>query len=131
METDEKNMTMGWVTIEKPKLIEKIKQNRAEHERIYKESVEGYNLILKNKLKEMLKQVEANKLIDPVVPQLYKPTNHLKEYDSTLSMLVYDIHDVVTLSSSEFSNYVLDDWAWKGSYLSTSFANISGSAQYK
>ena len=127
---DEKIMYMGSVTIEKDKLIAKIVENRTEHEKIYTEAVDGYKLILAHELKEKLEKLTNGELVDPHL-SANKPTNHLKEYDCTISMLKYDVHSQVVLTKEEFNNYVLDDWSWKNAYMSGALANITGSAMYK
>ena len=127
---EENNMHMSAITIKKDKLIAKIKENRTEHEKIYKEAVAGYKIILEHELKEKLKKLEDGEFIDPYI-RVSQPTNHLKEYDCAVSMLEYDIHETVVLSKSEFDCYILDDWSWKNSYISGSNANITGSLQYK
>ncbi len=35
-----------------------------------------------------------------------------KEYDRVIKMLEMSVDTQIELSSSEFQNYVMDDWAW-------------------
>lgn len=140
-------LTMDCVRISKEKLTGKIKENRQLHETAYNEAVEAYKVIVVNKMKEKMeetikqhekymKQLQEN--LDsfekdwqtkPLV-SVEKPSNHLDDYDTAISMLEFSLDDVVELDRKEFQSYVMDKWSWKADFDVTRNAMISGSLAY-
>ena len=45
--------------------------------------------------------------------KLPKPRTYAKEYETAIAMLEWTVDDVIELDSSQFQNFVLDDWSWK------------------
>jgi hypothetical protein len=107
----------------------RLKENRASHELVYKEAVEGYQKkaieFLKNKLEEIQKTPTVN-----IYASLHVPSNHLKEYDRAILMVDQSLDLVVELSEEDYSKYIQDNWSWtrefydsNSSYSSTAAAS--------
>ncbi|RMG12666.1 MAG: hypothetical protein D6731_13425 [Planctomycetota bacterium] len=105
------------IRVDKARLIERLNENRARHEREYQEALEGYKarlvLILSRKLEAAKRRLEVDHLIDLEVPR-----EHFEDYDRALALLDWEQGDSVELTHGEFERYVLDAWPWKGKFRS-------------
>ena len=56
------------------------------------------------------------------------PISHSDDYQKAIRMLELSIYDQVTLSSTEFDQFVLNNWAWKIDFLTSTvtYLGISG-----
>ena len=105
------------VTVEKAKLIERIKENRERHDREHQEALEGYKarmvFILTRKLEAAKRREEVDHLIELEIPR-----EHFADYDRALALLEWEQGESVSLTHGEFERYVLDEWPWKGKFTS-------------
>lgn len=117
----EKLRGLGSVRVSKEFLLEKLKHNKVEHEKAYQEIVEARQLKLIKDLKECLKKAKKER---EYVPNIYAPMpeNHVKDYDRAIGILTASLDDEFEITSSEYDQYVNDDWKWK-----TGWLTISGS----
>lgn len=126
---ERKLATMGELRFKKTDLLKKIKENRAEHHKIFLEASDGYQKMLIAKLQVMHEEAKAGVLIDTRI-LLVRPTDQTKDYDRAIAMLEMSLDDEITLDQTEFSNYVMDEWSWSQQFL-TSNAGYSESAMSK
>lgn len=122
-------------------LLEILIENREKHKREYEEAVEGYrvdalNLLMSQggklvelfaKWKSLLKdpKCEAPELSIPCdlwTFDIQRPKSHLPDYDLAIKTLRLVATETVSLSRSEVSFYVDDNWAWKESFVNISNA---------
>jgi hypothetical protein len=54
-----------------------------------------------------------------------EPVDQTREYNKVIRMLEMSTEDVIELQEHEFSQYVLDDWGWKGQFLASNSAYSS------
>lgn len=117
------------MSFDKATVVETLKKNRAEHETIYNEAVEGYRKAFKEAVQET-QSVLADKLgelkdEDLPSPRLNKhplqslsvPKNQLKEYDTVLEMLELTADDTIVLDQDQYNCYMKDNWYWMNDFL--------------
>lgn len=105
------------VSIKKGPLLEKIKENRIDHEKIYKEAMAGYQRECVKFLIKKLADAQAGEV--SMRCDLVRPFNNLKEYDRIISMLEWCEDELIELTQHEFSQYVLDQWEWQERFLTS------------
>lgn len=117
------------MSFDKATVVETLKKNRAEHETIYKEAVEGYRKAfeeavletqdtLVNKLSELKdKDLPSPHLKKHPLQTLTVPKNQLKEYDTVLEMLELTADDTIVLDQDQYNCYMKDNWYWMNDFL--------------
>ena len=130
------------MSFRKEEVIETLKKNRAEHQKIYDEAVEGYREKLREALHEVNKMVSEkfNELDEKKLPKphlkeyplsgLSVPGNSLNEYDTVLEMLSLTPDDTIVLDQDQYNCYMKDNWYWMKDFL-TSNSAYSSSAVMK
>ena len=98
------------ITISKVKLIEKIKENKANHVKEYEQAVINYKKEATLQLTEQLKKIEEG--ATNIVLDLIRPIDNSKQYDNLLSMFEWELKEEVVLSHREFVEYILDETSY-------------------
>lgn len=57
------------------------------------------------------------------------PTNHLNDYDRTITMLEFSVADKVSLPIADFEKYVRNNWEWKNDFCASNQSYV-GRALY-
>lgn len=109
---------LNFVRVSKNFLLSKLEENRKSHKTIYENAIDGWHLQTINKLRSELKKAEVDKEYQPSI-YLAKPTSYLKQYNKTIGLLQASLDEEFELTSSEFAQYVLDDWSWKEAFMTT------------
>jgi len=109
---------MRAVRVKKNELLEKVQDNRAKHRAIFEKALKGYRVAVIAELEIMLNEAKKGRRIKRAV-ELIEPVDQTREYDRVIRMLEMSTDDVIELSQQEFTQYVMDDWAWKEHFLST------------
>ena len=107
------------VRVNKDFLLKKLVENRDNHEKDYEAVLEARHTKVIEVLKTELKKVKEDKTYVPVF-YVQLPENHIKEYDRTIALLGASLDKEFELTSSEFNQYVNDEWGWKGNFLTIS-----------
>jgi hypothetical protein len=82
--------------------------------------MDGYYDEAKKVLKDLLKNCNAKNPLELVKLNLLDiPVSYKTEYDTAIQMLEWDTSDEVELTRQEFTQYVMDSWIWKSSFLNT------------
>lgn len=115
------------VTVQKDKLLEKLRQNRDAHKAIFDEAMDGYAKEAEAQLQRHLDEVRAGK-IKVISVHLPVPEEHTRDYDRAIQMVEMNVADQVKLSESDFAMYVMDDWSWKRQFLASN-STYSGTAR--
>ena len=113
------------VRVSKEFLLGKLEVNLKSHEALYIEAMEGWHLQVIGTLKSELKKAKANKEYQPNC-FVVKPESHVKDYSKTIDLLKSSLDDEFVLTSTEFSQYVRDEWSWKNTFMTT----VSGCLNY-
>jgi len=103
-------------TVRKNWLLDKLKENREQHGKCYKEAREGYIEVAQEKLLEKLEKLKEGK-VTRLSFKLDVPTDHTSAYDTVIEMLEAHEREEVTLTAMEFRMFVQDEWDWMDSWL--------------
>jgi hypothetical protein len=114
-------------TIEKEKVLARLRANREEHQKIYKEAVAGFKDTAVTKLKVLLKKCSGT---ESIYLSIDAPKDHTDAYDTVIEMLEMTTKDEVTLGATEFAMFMQDRWSWMERFLSSS-ADYSATARAK
>lgn len=78
--------------------------------------------------KEVLPNYLSVKALQFVVRlDLNYPEDHTKDYERAIRMMQASIYDNVKLSAEDFSRYVLNDWEWRESFVTSNAGYVSRS----
>ena len=112
---------MHAVKINRIELLNIVRENKAKHVSDFNESVEDYkkavlkiatdNLTLANSAD--LEQIARIR----VVPQ--KPVSYEQNYNRAERMLELSVEEVIEVEEDVFNQLVLDEWAWKNSFVAS------------
>lgn len=102
----------------KIELLETIKQNRETHRAIFEEAYDGFYKALVSQLDKMKEAALAQKKVSMYVG-LTEPVDQTETYDKVIRMLELSTDDEITLDEREFGQYILDEWSWKGQFITS------------
>lgn len=109
------------IAVKKDDLITALEKNLEVHKTDYAEALAGYRAALLDDLTKKLADAKENKDV-PHFIQLDVPEDHSKDYTRVIGMMKMSVDDQVLITSSEYSQYVMDDWGWKEKFVGTSNA---------
>ena len=113
------------VTIEKSKLLAKLKENREEHKRIYEQALVNWEKAVKQNILAVIYEFNAKKHLNlSKITQLSKPVSYVTEYDDAIQLVEWTESDTITLEQREFNQYVLDKWQWMRNFAANSTAYL-------
>lgn len=107
------------IAVKKTNLIEALKKNRDGHRAQYEEARAGYRKALLETVGKMFDDAKKGLDIEHVI-HLEIPEDHTRDYDRVIGMLDMSIDENVLITSTEYSQYVMDDWGWKEHFVGTS-----------
>lgn len=113
---------MREVKVGKVELLEVLRKNRIKHIADYEQSVIDYKEAVIKVAKENLKLVNSGDLskIAKVRTIPNAPVSYESSYTRAIRMLEMSIDDVIELEEDLFNQLVLDEWAWKQSFVGAS-----------
>ena len=111
------------VTVNKAKLIAKIKENKENHIKEYDKAVVAYKEEAIKQLKKQLERVE-NGALDAKL-DLITPINNAETYDKIIEMFEWEVEKEVVLKQNEFNEYVQDEteFAMQAKFSNTFYSN--------
>lgn len=95
------------VTINKDKLVEKIKEKKEAHIKEFKEAVEAYRVEASRQLEQQKSKLAEGSL--NIVIHLTTPVDRSAEYDKIVEMFNWEVKEEIELTQAEFNEYVHDD----------------------
>lgn len=111
-------MSMKDVRVRTVDLREAIQKNREIHRSTFLKAQEGFRKRVVEELDRRLADARAGIKYDIYIG-LPQPEDKTKEYDCVIRMLTMTVEQEILISHQEFSQYVLDDWAWKAGWSTT------------
>src|SRR3989344_633281 len=102
---------MKSVRINKPELLQRVRENRTNHYNTFEKSIRGYRDQVIQCLEKNLEDARKGREIRTFI-SLEQPINQTKEYDKAIKMLEVSVDDIIELTGAEFSNLFLDEWSW-------------------
>lgn len=109
---------MKKVKVRKEALLDELRENRSAHRRRYREALDGYKDKVRQELERYLKRVENGDVLDIRV-RLPRPEDHSEDYDRAIKMVEMSVDEELELDEREFAELVMDDWGWKGQFLTS------------
>ncbi len=107
------------IAVKKEDLIKALVKNRDGHRTQYDEAHAGYRKALLETVAKMYDDAKKGIEVQHHI-MLDIPHDHTKDYDRVIGMLQMSVDETVLITSSEYSQYVMDDWGWKEHFIGTS-----------
>ena len=111
-------------SIRKIELLNKIKENRDNHRKLFEEACEGYRTEAIKMLDEKLKLLKKKKSVK-IWFNLIEPEDHTDDYDRILKMIKMTVVDEIELTEQDFQRYVQDEWSWKEQWTASNYNYFS------
>lgn len=111
----------------KSELLKALKANRDEHRSTFLEALDGYSKEAIKALNERIEDAKKNKRIS-LSFLLVQPEDHTKDYDRVIRMLEMSVSEELEITQDQFSNFVMDDWAWSRQFYHSNRAYSSKAA---
>lgn len=109
---------MRVIRIDRDEFVVTVKENRDNHRAVFERALDGYRDRWIQELERRLRDVRRGREINQYF-SLPEPEDHTDDYDRILTMARMQIDDVIELTEEEFGMYVMDQWAWKSHFTST------------
>jgi len=119
------------IKVHKNQLQQKLEQNRTEHQKIFEEAIVGYRDEAIRQLESHIERIKANSKVVRISVYVTPPEDHTDDYDAAIEMLKWATGTDIELDEASFRHFVLNDWEWTRSFLSTNSAySMSARALY-
>lgn len=115
LQNDELRFDEG-VRVRRSELLEKVKENRSAHRKVFEEALLGWEEAVTKRLQQMIKNAKDKKKFELQVG-LPQPQDHTNEYDRVIAMLELSVDEEVIIDHRQFAQFYLDDWGWKGDFI--------------
>jgi hypothetical protein len=107
------------ITVKKTELLKALKKNMLTHRDEFLKAQVGYRKAVIQELDSMIQDAKANREIRTII-RLEAPSDHSSDYTRIIKMLEMNVKHTIQITEQQFSQYVLDDWAWKRAFVNTS-----------
>lgn len=114
---------MHEVTVKTADLLEKVKENRGGHRAIFDQAIEVYRQRAIDEIERILDDAKNGRKIIRAIG-LIEPKDYTKEYDRAIAMLEMTVDEEITISAQDFAQFVMDDWAWKEQFTTSTAAYL-------
>lgn len=109
---------MKTVRLNKSEVLETLKSNRDKHRSIFEDALGGYRARCLDILDERIKMIKEGKKFNMHI-LLEEPFDATPFYDTVIKMMEMSVDKVVELQHEAFKNYVMDEWDWKGQFVTS------------
>lgn len=110
---------MNAIKMDRLQLLVIVKENLEKHLKEYAESVEDYKagvLKITTANMKLAKTGDTEKFAQiKSIPQA--PRSYEKEYNRAIRMLELSVEEIIEIEEDIFNQLVLDEWAWKHSFV--------------
>lgn len=103
---------MKEVRVKRQQLLDVLRENRAKHRATFEKALAKYRERAIEHLEAALEDARAGRRIRTFI-ELVEPMDQTREYDRVIRQVEMDVRDELELNDSEFKCYVMDDWAWR------------------
>ena len=112
----------------KSTLLEILTKNREEHLVAHEEAKKNYRKrAVKALEKQLAKATDGSRF--SLSFRLSRPISYVEQYDKVIGLFKMVVEDTVEITSTEYSQYVLDEWSWRSQFdTSNSFYGVAGVA---
>lgn len=109
---------MDSVTVNCANLLEKLKINQEAHRQQFEAALAGWRAEVLAALRRAVIDAEQGKRFRTSI-QLPQPSDHTDDYKEIIQAVTWSTRDEITLTRSEFRQFVLDEWGWKHDFIAT------------
>ncbi len=113
---DRLNINMTTV-LDKEQVLSRLKTNKEEHEKIYKEAVFGFKERCEKQLSKALEKCNGT---EDIYLSLRAPRNYGSAYETAIEMVEFNKREEIELSANEFAMFMQDRWDWMDDFLNSS-----------
>jgi len=106
------------LTFEKAFILQRLKENRKTHKKIFNEAVVKYREEAVAALEERLEVARGDGEFD-LHFNLPQPNHHLDEYDRMILMVEHCTEEVLELNEEEYGCLIMDNWQWQRSFMTS------------
>jgi hypothetical protein len=117
------------VTVNKDQLLDALRKNRSNHQKIFDEALEGWRKEAITVLGDAVAKAKAGAKFQTYI-NLPRPKNQIPDYDRAIKMLEMSIDSQITVSAQDFEAFVLDRWNWQKTFLQHSNKFSETAASY-
>jgi len=111
---------MRQVKVSRLELLKKLKDNRDSHRKEYKRARQVYEKAVIKELEDWLENAKLKGHFPRKHnSKIVRPDNHEVEYNEAIAMAEMSVDEYLTLDQMEFRQFVLDQWAWKDSLMTS------------
>lgn len=110
------------ITVKIAELVEILKTNRADHQDTYTQAMEACRRDAMKILEDQLNAAAQGRPFLSVF-RFAVPEDHTKDYDRAIKMLEMHQSDTIEMTEHTFSELVMDDWSWKATFASNTYAS--------
>ena len=107
--------------------LDTLRTNLKTHKTIVEEARKGYIQKAREALEKRLVQLEKGQIVN-LSFSLNPPQDHTAGYETAIKMLELHQEDTITLSAEQVRPFIMDEWDWTESFLTTNSV-YSGTAQ--
>ena len=100
------------VRVDRGKLLDTLKENKAKHAAEYRDAVEKYREAAEKALRKRAIEIRDGKTLRKEVDDLPEPKSFEDDYDRAISMVEWSAEDQLDLDERNFRAWVLDEWEW-------------------
>lgn len=116
-----------YADIPREDLLRVLRENRARHETVFNEAVDGWKKEALKLLRARERRIRAGSETDVYI-RLPCPKNHRQDYDNAIRAVEMHVSEDGTfrLEGQELKSLLNDDWQWKREFLQASVPYASG-----
>lgn len=111
-------ITVDRISANRQSVVEALKKNRTEHQRLFNEAVNVYRKQATQVLEESLPRLRNQSNDNPQIIQLPDPPeNWIRVYDSYIGLFEMSSEPTIMMSVENYSAFIQDNWSWKQRFL--------------
>jgi len=117
---------MKTIRVQKSKLLEILRKNRAEHREIFLKAQQKFREVAIQELDKQLQAArEGQRFVLRRITQLIEPQDYTAKYDRAIQMLEMSVDDTIEITNQEFQNFIQDIWNWSRSWALSNSGYVS------
>jgi len=121
---------MQETTVKKEELLARLRENRLEHRENFLRGLVGYKKLMLEEMERRVEELRQGRMVSRTIG-FEEPCDYTKEYDRVIEMLEMSVDDEITITGTEFRQFVMDDWSWKEHFLAnvTSYHGLDAESE--
>jgi len=111
---------MREIKVPRAKLMDTLRENRGRHLASYQEARRVYQTRAADWHRDQALLIDQGRTPVRTMPtRLPEPEDHTADYDAAIAMYGWSVDETVTMDQQEFTQLILDQWAWTGRWAQT------------